>query len=422
MAQEDIPSVKADPAQVIPDSNAPPSTRNRLTPEISYGARLELELSEERNFDLNGARDDHLVLFEPRLRGAASYDPSANFQAFLDLELSKQFALDEPRSTDRDASLELKQIYAFWKHLWDDRLDVKLGRQKFKDPRKWLYDEDLDAVRPYVRFQGATIEFSASRQGLWDEDLIGSDNEDKIDNYIVYASFPILPKADLAAYWILRDSKEPDEDENPIFLGLQSSGELTKRLDYWVELAHVRGRDGRNKIRGWGFDVGGTYEVRVPYRTFLTLAYAYGSGDANRNDGEDRNFRQTDLQDNEDRWGGVTRFKYYGELFDPELSNLEIFTVGVGMRPVSRASVDVVYHLYRQNKAANRIRDSDLDIRPNGLSEKLGSEVDLVVGYRQREGSRLTLELVLGYFMPDDAFPGSAADAYFGNVQFKMTY
>jgi hypothetical protein len=160
----------------------------------------------------------------------------------------------------------------------------------------------------------------------------------------------------------------------------------------------------------------------VPARTFLTLAYAFGSGDANPNDGEDRNFRQTDLQDNEDRWGDVTRFKYYGELFDPELSNLDIFTAGIGIRPISRASVDVVYHLYRQDKAATRIWDSDLRTRPNGRSDKLGSEVDLVVGYRQREGSRLTLELVLGYFMPDEAFPASAADAFFGNVQFKMTY
>jgi hypothetical protein len=154
-AQEpELVPVKADPALVIPDSNAPPSTRNKLTPEISYGARLELELQERRNFDLNGARDDHVVLFEPRLRAAASYDPSRDFQAFLDLELSKRFFLDEPVNTDQDTSLDLKQIYLYWLHLWEDRLDLKLGRQKFKDPRKWLYDEDLDAVRPYLRIGG----------------------------------------------------------------------------------------------------------------------------------------------------------------------------------------------------------------------------------------------------------------------------
>lgn len=44
------------------------------------------------------------------------------------------------------------------------------------------------------------------------------------------------------------------------------------------------------------------------------------------------------------------------------------------------------------------------------------------MGYRQREGSRLTLELVLGYFMPDEAFSPIAADAFFGDIQFKITY
>ncbi len=138
----------------------------------------------------------------------------------------------------------------------------------------------------------------------------------------------------------------------------------------------------------------------------MTLGYAFGTGDPDRDDAVDRNFRQTGLQDNEGGFNGVSRFKYYGELFDPELSNLNILTVGVGARPASRTSVDLLYHRYTQHKASHSIRDSALNADPSGRSKELGAEIDLIIGYR--EVKDLRLELMLGYFLPGSAFPSAS--------------
>ena len=114
-------------------------------------------------------------------------------------------------------------------------------------------------------------------------------------------------------------------------------------------------------------------------------------------------FRQTGLQENEARWTGVTRFKYYGELLDPELSILAIVTVGLGLRPTKRSSIDLAYHDYRQETASARLRGAALAADPNGLSRRLGSELDLVVGYDGVTG--LEIKGVLSYFLPGQAFP-----------------
>ena len=65
----------------------------------------------------------------------------------------------------------------------------------------------------------------------------------------------------------------------------------------------------------------------------------------------DHAFRQTGIQDNNDKFGGVTSFKYYGELLEPELSNLHILTAGIGRRFGRRMSLDLIYHNYRQDEA-----------------------------------------------------------------------
>ena len=81
------------------------------------------------------------------------------------------------------------------------------------------------------------------------------------------------------------------QNESPIFYGLHSHGELfdhagkpVKELDYWIDAALVRGRDGPDKLRGFGFDMGLTAELDYELRPTITLSYAFGSGDSDPND------------------------------------------------------------------------------------------------------------------------------------------
>ena len=173
-----------------------------------------------------------------------------------------------------------------------------------------------------------------------------------------------------------------------------------------------------------GFDLGSTYVFEVPLEPSITLGYAFGTGDRNLDDGKDKNFRQTGLQANEGDFNGVTDFNYYGELFDPELSNLSIFTIGAGIIPIEeKCSIDLVYHYYLQNEASDSLRDVGIDAEPDGQSKSLGSEIDLIIGY-VNEGSKSIFELafVLGYFIPGKAFPSDAENSFLAKLVVQVEF
>jgi alginate production protein len=407
------------PRPPVFDPEAPPKTRFRLAPFLTFGAEVELEFEFEKNFDLDDAEDDDLAILTPELSLAFSFDPSKYFQAFVNFELLKDLALVEPETEERRVILRLTHAYLSFKELADGRLSLQLGRQRFDDEREWLYDEELDAVRVFYRWSRLELEASVSRRDLMKRDLFNAENRERINNYILYGKYDLTKDIMLAAYSLLRDDRSPDR-ERPIFFGLHSSGEIIDDFDYWLELAHVRGRDGSRRIRGYGFDLGASYESDLPLRPAVTVGYAFGSGDAERSGRVDRNFRQTGLQDNEDRFHGVTSFKYYGELFDPELSNLMIITGGIGIRPTRRSSIDLVYHYYLQHKASDEIRDTSIDADPTGRSKRLGTEIDLILGYE--EIRNVEVKVALGYFIPGKAFGTAADDAFFTGVEIEWNF
>jgi alginate production protein len=106
---------------------------------------------------------------------------------------------------------------------------------------------------------------------------------------------------------------------------------------------------------------------------------------------------------------------------EPNLSNLVILTGGVGIRPSANSSIDLVYHHYRQDDAADEILDSNLDEDPNGRSRRLGQVVDFVVGLRSK-APKISAKLVLGYFQPGNAFPSDADDAWFGGARLRYHF
>ena len=123
---------------------------------------------------------------------------------------------------------------------------------------------------------------------------------------------------------------------------MRSFGEPLDGLEYWLDAAYVRGRDSSTDIRAFGADMGATYTFDAPLTPYVTLAYAFGSGDRSTTKGTDESFRQTGLQDNDAKFGGVASFRYYGEVLDLELSNISIYTAGIGFRPTKMSSIDLV--------------------------------------------------------------------------------
>ncbi|MFQ5686711.1 MAG: alginate export family protein [Candidatus Scalindua sp.] len=408
------------------DSGAPPKTRNMLTPELGFGARIGLKYEMERNFNLDNGVRDNVYKKTPELSFVFLYMPSEKFSTFLNIQFSRKFVNDEhirmkkKKKKKDETNLELKQFFLSYKII--DGLNLKVGRQRVLDKREWVYDEEMNAVRLTYDFSKFALELSASEKK--DKDLYDSNGrDDKFKNYVFYGRYSPIKDIKIAVYGFVRDGYSRNRKKNPIFYGLQSSGEVLDGLNYWLELAHVRGRSKNKKLRGFGFDLGSTYEFEVPLKPSIVLGYAFGSGDDNPSDKVDRNFRQTGLQDNNAYFNGVTKIKSYGEMLDPELSNLEIVTAGIGIEPMRRASVELIYHYYRQPKLSKKNFDAQIDEDPDGLHKMIGQEIDLVAAYKYKgKKTKIKPSLVLGYFMPGQAFPDNADNSLFAEIKIQFDF
>jgi len=382
------------------DPNEPPETKFKIAPYLTFGAQIELEYKLDRNVDLDGSTDEDLSTIEPEINLAFSFDPFSFLQVFANFKLGLEFEIEDGRKQKDRSVFEVEEAYLFLKDLFDDRFSLQIGRQQFDDERQWLYDAELDGVRAFILTYGVVTQLSVSRGGIVNRDLLRESAGDKINNYIAYSTYFFNEDTNLAAYFVARDDTT-GENDSPIFLGIHSDGEASDSLDYWLELAYVTGEEGTNNLSGFGFDVGTVYAFDTALEPSITLGYAFGTEE----------FRQTGLQSNEGDFNGVVDFLYYGELFDPELSNLSILTGDVGILPTEETSIDLVYHYYFQTEASDEIRDSTLEAEPDGVNKSLGSEIDLILGFEQKS-EKIAAALSFGYFIPGSAFPNDAVNAF----------
>lgn len=402
------------------DPDDPPETTIRLAPFLTLGGQVELEYRFERSLDLDGALDEDLSTIEPGLSVAFSIVLGRSFKLFFDVKLSEEYLFEDRDKEDDKVSLQFEQAYLLYKNLLNERLSFQIGRQRLDDDREWLYDKELDAARVFLQLSRLLVELSVSREGLVDRDLLNDDEAERINNYIAYGMYSITEEIYAAAYVLVRDDRS-DKEDSPVFFGIHSDGDLTDSLEFWLELAYAWGKDGSNKIRGLGLDLGSIYEFNLPLKPSITFTYAFGAGDGDPDDGVDKGFRQTGLENNEDTFNGVASFKYYGELFDPELINLLIFTAGAGIKLMEESSIDLVYHCYLQDKASDSLREVGIDANPDGRSKKLGSEIDLIIGYEGIENN-LELALMLGYFIPGKAFPSESENSFLTRLVIQFEF
>lgn len=390
---------------------------SRLTYQFSYGS--ESDITYRRDADLDKRLRDNSLILSPQINGNVIYRPSDRVEMMLEMILQRDIAAKEQKvvtlpngqtqvAPRRYTSLPIDQAWVTFKQLGS--IDLTLGRRNFEDDRHWLYDTSLDGALVKLKQGAFQAEFSASRKDRLDLDLLAPVQKTRTDNYMFYLGYRGIEDIKLAGYTILRKDQTGREGD-PVHMGLRAYGMPSDRLNFWTELGLLRGKDEVKKnFKGHAIDVGGTYRFPdLPYAPNVTLGYAYATGDDNPNDNTNHQFRQTGLQSNEGRLGGVPRLKYYGEALDPELSNLQILTAGLGFRPAPNVSVDLVYHHYRLNKIADEIRNSALTALMNQddtrLSKDAGRGLDIVLGFRNLFGvRRLGLDLRAGWFFPGKAF------------------
>jgi alginate production protein len=361
--------------------------------------KLKFSLDAELDFDLGGeANHQDEVKAEPEGMVALAWQPRDWFRVVTRAELKRKFVLAPSDKDHGDARLSLTRGYVVAENLLPG-VTVVAGRQNFVDKRKWIWEEPLDGAR--VTWLRGTLAFdvAAARDELMKRNLLDRRDPEGGNYFWASGRYAFTDSVEAGLYALYAGNRE-NRDDDLLFLGLQSYGKFIEDVEHWLEVGVVTGEERDRDVLGFGFDVGATWQSSLPLKPYFTLAAAFGSGDNGK--GTDNAFRQTGLQENSAKFGGVTSFDYYGQVLDPELSNLLILTAGVGVRPSRRSSVDLVYHHYRQIEKSDKLRDAALDADPNGASTYLGDGLDLVLGWRATDG--LSLKVAGGVFLPGPAF------------------
>ena len=415
LPKSEQPPEKGKETETPIDPNAAPPLTFKITPKLSFGGRLDLQIRGDNNRDLNDAEEDGLVILRPRLNLAALYRPWEDIDLYGEVRFSYTQALEDPsgrRSDKENIEFELRRAYLLWRGFLIPLLNMQVGRQRFKDDREWLYDENLDATRILFKRDPLALELSVSINlinSILSTNLIDpKDEEEAIINYILYNAYRYGRKDEIAFYGILRqDLSEGDQDL--AFLGIYWKGRPIKRQKFWLEAASSLERDKSNIPHGLGVDLGWISRFDLPLEPSLTVGFAIGS----------KNFRQTGLQDNSGRFNGVSKFKYYGEVLDPELSNIMIWTGGLGIIPFDETSLDIVYHYYAQVEKSDKLRDANVDKDLTGEDRDLGNEVDLIFGSEIIKNVQVVL--ITGVFMPGKAFPEDDV-ALLGKLEVQIAF
>ncbi|MGK2942922.1 MAG: alginate export family protein [Immundisolibacter sp.] len=429
---------------------------------LTIGGELKTQSRYLKDLALNPQKLDDVARIDQELQIEVSYPLNDRALVFLEgkvLYEAEVYAQDKSRKFER--SLERGEMWLYLDQLFASNFSLQIGRQNFYEPRSWWWDQDLDAVRFHYNTLDWHAELSVARElGDVATELDRNDPQrEDVLRVLGHTAWRWARNHRLDAFFLYHDDRserqrvgelvtkerEDPSDATLIWAGGRLSGELDfaqhGEVDYWIEGAAVRGHerlldfdrvsgrpdrrvvDSRAKrdVSGWAFESGVSWQAELPARPTLTLSYAFGSGDRNPGHGADRSFRQTGLQGDKARFGGVDRFRYYGELLNPELSNLHIPTAAVGFSFWDASSVEFLYHHYRQVHAADFLRNGRVRSGPDGRSTDIGQEFDIVLGLEDWEP--FEIEAVVSAFRAGAAYgslAGNMAYAFFLNVDYNF--
>lgn len=380
-----------------------------ISDSIHVTSRIVAESAWEDNFNFDKNDNENRQDLGLSVRSRLEWNPMWQWNGVFELRYRARHRERQDRRKEDESSLAIGE--AFLTRNLSEVTRISVGRQDFDDNREWLYDQNLDAIRLQSTWQGTQLEASLSR--ILSDD--GSREEDA-KNLFLSAS-RVITHGTVSTYLLHREFGS-EHQEDSYHYGIRALGSWFNTDQLWLELSRQGGTRNRATIEAFGIDLGGTMRIGQAKNWYATVGLAYATGD-DPGTRADETFRQTGLQDNNGRFGGLVSFRYYGELSDPELSNLWITTVGIGKRLLPELSIDFVTHSYRLAEKTTPPNEAEWDSETSGSSGNLGWEADVIVGFREQK--RWEVEAVFGYFDPGNAFVHTRP-AWFAKLQLKLRH
>ncbi|MDH3218905.1 MAG: alginate export family protein [Gammaproteobacteria bacterium] len=419
---------------------------------LDYGFQLNLERSTLAGLSLGAEPDlDQRIETDLELELTLEYPLTENLYLFFTGVLFDNSATIESIGSEAKlAGLERKAIgvgYFFGEQISSELI---LGRMEFVSSSDWWpwWNEELDAIRiesTYGDFEAMLALAEEQARDSSGADFIDPEF-DGVQRLMLSLGWEFAPDHRLVVYYLdqsdgsrsfdVGDFEQADrideEDSNLRWSGISYLGgfEVKTAGEFEIELhgarvsgdetvyefddpsadtARVSGRR-QNSVSGsaQGFRFGWTPAQFDEWT--LVLGSARGSGDIDPDDGRERSFRQTGLQ-------GDT--ESYGELYQPELSNLVVDLLGVEWAVSGGVALALLRYDYRQRAPAIEMRDVSIELDLSGTDRDLGSEIDLVITVTARDG--LELRLTAAEFDPGRAY-GAYAGEGSSFFHFELAY
>jgi len=419
-----------------------------------FEGEYEVKLDYRKNFALDKRDRDDLFRLDQEFQMRASYRYRDWITFFIETKILGEHQLYTGGGRRKSVGdLERGETWARFDQLFDRDLSLKIGRQNFEEPRRWWWDDELDAVAMRYRRDAWFFELGVAREVAPQSLLENSiDPEDKgIVRVLARADWLYSKNHGLSLFFLhqndrsatesrgdlVKSNREDSSDARLWWAGLRAIGSepLAEHgeLSYWADVAMVLGSEKllelsdtagdrklvtsrrKQRVRGWAIDLGGRWDTELPGRPLFTLGYAVGSGDNNPGRGTDRSFRQTGLQANDEE------FRIYGELLQPELSNLSIPVAAVRFPVFSKNYLEFAYRHFRQLHAVPFLREARIKAESNGVDKNIGHEWMLYSLIKQWK--KLEIELVGAAFRAGSAYgprSGKMAYSFFTKVTYEF--
>ena len=421
-------------------------------PDWDIEGEYEVKLDYRKNFALDKRNRDDLFRFDQEFQLRWSYRPNDWISILIEGKLLGEHELYTGGGGRRsEFDPERGETWIRFDQLFGRDLSLKLGRQNFEEPRRWWWDDDLDAAGLRYRGDSWFLELGAGRElprKSFREKFSEPENEGVV-RVLTRANWRYFKNHGIDLFFLHHNDRSPtpsvgalvnadredDSDARLWWGGIRASGsEPTAaygELSYWADAAIVLGKEkfleldnapgnrevvtsrSKRRVRGWAFDLGGRWDSQLPGQPLFTLGYAVGSGDKKSERGPDQAFRQTGLQSTDEE------FRIYGELLQPELSNLSIPVFAVQFPVFSKSYIEFAYRHFRQLHAVPFLRDARIEADPNGIKKNIGQEWMLYSLIKQWKN--IEIELVGAAFRSGNAY-GALSGKMAYSLFTKVTY
>ena len=362
-------------AQVF-DAAKRKKAKHKLSDAVSYSAYANIRYLGERDI----ARDDNVRDSSDEtaiyLGFVGRAQLSHSVMAFAHAEVSLKDRRTHDRSFGRIMDPQLKEALVAVSLSQTDTLTF--GRMRFSDANKWVLDASVDGVHYARKTPGKVLEFAAFK------------GTTSVSSYYAMAHYG---RADELGRWGGLALAESDGDAKRLHVAGYWEQRVTTTFRYQATAGAVFGDAANGKNFGVGFDVRAIKKLSdSKLKPQITFGFAYGS----------EGFQQSGLHSNKTYDGGQTQFHRYGYVYQPELTNLAVLSLGVGVRPSKKFSADLVANAYFQPSASTTGPSARLNGITTGNSHFLGTEISLVGAFRPSKKTKV--EFGAGRFDPGPAY------------------